>query len=220
MLRVNELVPAGQSLNYGQIYESNATMLLSALKSLGYNNTTVYKVDDNYQNTVDTLQNAISKNDMIIVSGGISVGDYDFVGDALKELQVEQFFYKVKQKPGKPLFFGKKENTYVFALPGNPAAALSCFYIYVYSTLQRLSGQTNFELTKVKAKSTLAYTKKGERAQFLKATYNNGNITILEGQNSSMLHTFAIANALAYIPEDLYNVNIDDHLEVIMLPIN
>lgn len=216
----NELVSAGQPLNYGQIYESNSTMLFSALKSLGYINATIYKVVDNYQDTVDTLQNAISKNDVILVSGGISVGDYDFVGSALKELQVEQFFYKVKQKPGKPLFFGKKENKYVFALPGNPAAAISCFYVYVYPTLQRLSGNTNFEITRVKAKSTLTYTKKGERAQFLKATYNDGKVTILEGQNSSMLHTFAIANALTYIPEDLYDVNIDDPLEVIILPIN
>lgn len=216
----NELVPAGQPLNYGQIYESNATMLVAALKSLGHTNTTTYKVADHYQSTVNILQEAIAKNDVVLVSGGISVGDYDFVGSALQELQVEQLFYKVKQKPGKPLFFGKKGSKYIFALPGNPAASLSCFYIYVYPTLQRLSGETNFKLTKAKAKSTLAYTKKGERALFLKAILDNEKVTILEGQNSSMLHTFAIANALVYIPEDGFDIKINDDLEVIVLPVN
>jgi len=216
----NELIQAGQPLSYGQIYESNATMLVSALQSLGHLNTTVYKIADDYKSTVNTLQEAISKNDVVLVSGGISVGDYDFVGKALQELQVKQLFYKVKQKPGKPLFFGKKDNTYIFALPGNPAASLSCFYIYVYQTLQKLSGETNFKLTKTKAKSTLSYTKKGERAQFLKAVLDHGNVTILEGQNSSMLHTFAIANALVYIPEDVYNIKTNDDVEVIVLPIN
>ncbi len=216
----NELIQAGQPLSYGQIYESNATMLVSALQSLGHLNTTVYKIADDYKSTVNTLQEAISKNDVVLVSGGISVGDYDFVGKALQELQVKQLFYKVKQKPGKPLFFGKKDNTYIFALPGNPAASLSCFYIYVYQTLQKLSGETNFKLTKTKAKLTLSYTKKGERAQFLKAVLDHGNVTILEGQNSSMLHTFAIANALVYIPEDVYNIKTNDDVEVIVLPIN
>lgn len=213
----NELVEAGKPLRYGQIYESNGTMLNSVLKQLAYASR-IYKVGDNYESTINILNKAISKYDVVLVSGGISVGDYDFVGKALLELKVKQLFYKVKQKPGKPLFFGKKENTYIFALPGNPAASLSCFYIYVYPTLQKLSGQIGFKPIKTKAKSTLAYTKKGIRAQFLKAVLDNGNVTILEGQNSSMLHTFAVSNCLAYIPEDVYDINIEDELEVIILP--
>ena len=216
----NELAKAGESLQYGQIYESNAIMLSSALRSLGYMNVEITTVGDDYQSTYNVLKNVISNNDMVLVSGGISVGDYDFVGKALLDIGVEQLFYKVKQKPGKPLFFGKKGNTFVFALPGNPASALSCFYVYVNTALQRLSGNKHFELLKTTAKSTSSFNKKGDRAQFLKAIYNNDTVEILEGQNSSMIHTFALANALVYVPENLHEINIDDTVDVILLPIN
>ncbi len=215
----NELVEAGSDLKYGQIYESNAAMLTSALTTLGFQQITNYKVADNYQDTLKVLENIISKHDVILVSGGISVGDYDFVGKALKELEVKELFYKVKQKPGKPLFFGKKEDKVIFALPGNPGAALTCFYIYVQLALQKLSGNLNFSTTRIKAKSESNFIKKGDRAQFLKAIYKMPNVEILEGQNSSMLHTFASGNALVYLSEEKGSININDEVEVILLPI-
>ena len=91
--------------------------------------------------------------------------------------------------------------------------------MYVNPSLQKMSGNTNYSLVKTTAKSTLNYTKKGDRAQFLKAIYTNNEVTILEGQSSAMLQTFALANALVYVPADLYNININDNLEVICLPI-
>jgi molybdopterin molybdotransferase len=166
------------------------------------------------------LDEVISTSDVVLVSGGISVGDYDFVGKALEELGVTEFFYKVNQKPGKPLFFGKKEDKIIFALPGNPAASLSCFYVYVISALERLSGNVNFSFNRTQAFSTSNYIKKGNRGQFLKAIYKNGRVEILEGQNSSMLHTFALANALVYLPESAKSITKNDQVEVILLPIN
>jgi molybdopterin molybdotransferase len=216
----NELVKAGKSLEYGQIYESNAIMLTSALNGLGFNKITNYKVADNYHDTLSLLGEIISKHDVILVSGGISVGDYDFVGKALKELEVKELFYKVKQKPGKPLFFGKKKDKVIFALPGNPGAALTCFYIYVQLALQKLSGNQDFSITRIKAKSESNFVKKGDRAQFLKAIYKMPHVEILEGQNSSMLHTFASGNALVYLSEEKDSININDEVEVILLPIS
>jgi len=216
----NELAEAGHDLDYGQIYESNATMLISVLHKAGYKNVSNHKVNDNYENTVRLLDSVISSHDLVLVSGGISVGDYDFVGKALEEIGVNELFYKVKQKPGKPLFFGKKEKAIIFALPGNPAAALSCFYVYVYLALEKMSGNKHFSLPRIKAESKSDYIKKGDRAQFLKAIYKNGSVEILEGQNSSMLHTFALANALVYLDEHTNSVDIDDLVEVILLPTN
>ncbi|MFC4722052.1 gephyrin-like molybdotransferase Glp [Geojedonia litorea] len=216
----NELVEAGQHLAYGQIYESNATMLSAALKCLEYNNVSIHKVSDDYKSTLHLLNQVISDYDVILISGGISVGDYDFVEKALDEIGVEQLFYKVNQKPGKPLFFGKKESKTVFALPGNPAAALSCFYVYVYPALQKMRGHLDFSLTKAKAISKSNFTINVNRAQFLKAIYTNGEVEILDGQNSSMLHTFALANALAYVPETSGSIKINDMVEVILFPIN
>ena len=214
----NELIEPGEKLSHGQIYESNGAMLQSALLSLGYTKINQYKTEDDYKKTLTKIENALQNNDLVLISGGISVGDYDFVGKALLELGVEQLFYKVKQKPGKPLFFGKTNNTVVFALPGNPASALSCFYNYVYIALNQLCGDTNTELHRLKAKSHTSYAKKGDRAQFLKAFYKNGFVEILEGQASSMLNTFAIANAFVFVPEDLFEINKNDEVEVILIP--
>ncbi|WP_298342942.1 molybdopterin molybdotransferase MoeA [uncultured Algibacter sp.] len=215
----NELVEAGKDLTYGKIYESNSKMLLSALYNLKYYDVTLYKVEDDYNKTVNTLNTAINANDLVMITGGISVGDYDFVGKALKELQVSELFYKVKQKPGKPLFYGKKEDTQIFALPGNPAAALSCFYVYVYIALQQLMNRNVTELPRVKAKTLNSFHKKGDRPQFLKGIYKDGQVEVLDGQNSSMLQTFALSNALVYVPEHVTKIEKGDFTEVIQLPV-
>lgn len=214
----NELVEAGQKLTYGKIYESNSGMLQNGLKALGFSKVTVNKIKDDYQTTLKSLEKIISKNDMVLISGGISVGDYDFVGKALLEIGTKQIFYKVKQKPGKPLFFGKLNSKPVFALPGNPASALSNFYIYVHPALERLSGNINFSINKGIAILDSDFIRKGDRVQFLKAHHENGKVTILEGQSSAMLHTFATANVLVYKPCNINDYVKGDTVQIIHLP--
>ena len=212
----NELAEAGTELKHGQIYESNSLMLRTALVSLGYTDNEIFKVPDDFNSTQILLDEVLKSKDIVIITGGISVGDYDFVGKALQELKVSQLFYKVKQKPGKPLFFGKKNDTYVFALPGNPAAALSCFYIYVQRCLRRIEGCLNCEPFTLDAISVSEYSSKGDRAQFLKADYQNGKVKILEGQSSSMLHSFAVSNALVYLSADKNKVELGDIVQLIL----
>lgn len=214
----NELVTPGKPLGMGQIYESNAIMLEAALTNLGYSHITHYKVEDNYQKTLNMLSTAIEKNDVLIVSGGISVGDYDFVGRALTALKVNTIFYKVKQKPGKPLLFASHGKKLIFALPGNPGAALTCFYNYVQMALERISGNTDYQPNMARATLLNSFVKKGERAQFLKANYSDGSVQILEGQNSSMLHTFALANALIIVPEEVTELKAGQEVQLMLLP--
>jgi len=215
----SELVEAGHSLTYGKIYESNSGMLLSALNSLGYTDVAIQKVGDDLAHTCSILEKAIAQHNIVLITGGISVGDYDFVGKALQELTVEQLFYKVKQKPGKPFFFGQRKNCVVFGLPGNPAAVLSCFYIYIYPAIQKLSGDIGFKLSRITVKSGSDFIKKSDNAQFLKAILKDGEATILEGQSSAMLQTFALANAMVYMPEEQKEISIGDLVEVIRLPV-
>ncbi|WP_234420911.1 gephyrin-like molybdotransferase Glp [Aquimarina sp. Aq78] len=214
----NELVPPGQTLKYGQIYESNSIMLSTALTKVGFTDISYFKVEDEYDITLSLLENTIAHYDAVLVSGGISVGDYDFVGKVLRALDVDEIFYKVKQKPGKPLYFAKKQGTTIFALPGNPASSLSCFYIYVLPALFKISGYKEYNLKRTTAISNLKYAKKGQRAEFLKAYSEENKVTILDGQASSMLRSFAMANALVYLPEDVTEVNIGDTVQVINLP--
>ncbi|MCB9426495.1 MAG: molybdopterin molybdotransferase MoeA [Flavobacteriales bacterium] len=214
----NELIEVGQPLSYGKIYESNTIMLQAALQAADYTQLTTFKVADNYEATRLILDKIIAENDVVLISGGISVGDYDYVGKALLELGTEQVFYKVKQRPGKPLFFGKKNRTKIFALPGNPAAALSCFYVYVLPALHKMTGNPNYETHLVNKKAINAFAKKGDRAQYLKAFVSDAGVEILEGQSSAMLQTFAVANALVFVPEELMEINQGDTVEVIYLP--
>lgn len=194
----NELVKAKETLKPGQIYESNQIMLTAALQAKGIFSIIEYQVNDDLKATEDIIQLAISECDYLLISGGISVGDYDFVGRALETNEVNCHFYKVAQKPGKPLWFGSKNNILVFALPGNPAAALTCFYLYVLPSIKKWMGDKDSSIKWETAKLENSYSKKGIRPQFLKAKWELGTIKILEGQNSSMLHTFANANAICF----------------------
>ena len=92
------------------------------------------------------------------------------------------------------------------------------FYIYVLAALRRLSGTTENQTLLTKAISNSEFEKKGERAQFLKALINNGHVEILEGQSSAMLHTFALANALVYVPGDKMSISKGEWVDVIPLP--
>ena len=197
----NELVKPGIPLAFGQIYESNAIMLQAALLKKGFDNIHILQVKDDYNNTKQTLNTAIIQSDFVLISGGISVGDYDYVGKALLELNTKQIFYKIKQKPGKPLFFGTNQNTTIFALPGNPASALTCFYIYIEAALQKFIGNPDYKKQTTNLTLQNQYLKKGIRGEFLKAKTDGDKVVILKSQSSAMLNTFADANALVYLPE-------------------
>lgn len=196
----DELVQSGESLKPGQIYESNSVSIQMTLIQQGFEVNSSLHIKDDYQELLDGLSDSMKNNDVLIVSGGISVGDYDLVGTALKELGVKEVFYKVKQKPGKPLFFGKLGEKLIFGLPGNPAASVTCILEYVTIALKLASGYETPELVKIMLPLEEDFVNKGDRAKFLKACVSLGGVKVLGGQASSMLKTFSDANALVYIP--------------------
>ncbi|WP_337966615.1 molybdopterin molybdotransferase MoeA [uncultured Flavobacterium sp.] len=198
----NELVKPGKKLPKGKIYESNSVMLEAALQTIGIKKTKVYKVKDSLKATKKALKDILDKYDIVLISGGISVGDYDFVKEALIENGVEELFYKINQRPGKPMFFGSKKETLVFALPGNPASSLTNFYVYVYPAIKNRMGFSDTHLPKIVRKLNSGFTNTTGKTLFLKALYDQTNVTILEGQSSAMLNTFAIANSLLIVPND------------------
>jgi len=214
----NELIKAGNELERGQIYESNGIMLKSVINDNGFDVQSVLHVEDDYNKTLQRLKEQIASNDFLIISGGISVGDYDYVGKALIELGVQELFYKVRQKPGKPMFLGKMGDCTIFALPGNPAAALSCFYEYVLMALKQAMGEKGFTLKKLFLPIEKTYHKKGNRAHFLKAKLTDKGVKVLQKQSSAMLFSFAYADALIYIPEDQMETVAGDLVEVHLLP--
>ncbi|WP_300434338.1 gephyrin-like molybdotransferase Glp [Christiangramia sp.] len=195
----NELIEPGKPKKESQIYESNSYALASACEHFGYKCQAKKQIEDNFEAIKSGIEKSLEKTDVLILSGGISVGAYDFVKQALEENGVEEQFYKVFQKPGKPLYFGRKGNKFVFALPGNPASSLSCFYIYVLPFLQKLSGSVKLGLERYSFPLAHDFENKTKRPAFLKAKIQNAQVEVLDGQSSSMIRSMALGNALAFL---------------------
>ena len=196
----NEFVEPGKPMKEGQIYESNSITLQSALKALGIEAQPPVKIRDDKDVTLLSIGKSLETADVLLITGGISVGEYDFVKESLEKSDVEKLFYKIQQKPGKPLFFGKKRNRFVFALPGNPAAALICFYRYVRPFLEGLKGNPNPFENKMVARLSDDYAKKNELTDLQKGLLrNDGTVTVLPNQESYKMNTFVQANCVVEI---------------------
>ncbi|WP_121356617.1 molybdopterin molybdotransferase MoeA [Flavisolibacter nicotianae] len=197
----NELQQPGRQLEYGKVYESNSFALKAALQQLQIQNVNVHWVKDDPDTLTATLQQALNENDAVLLTGGISVGDYDFVLQAANSCQVEQLFYKVRQKPGKPLYFGKRQEQLVFGLPGNPSSVMTCFYLYVLPALRQLGGQASGLYT-VQAPIAEGYQKAAGMTHFLKGYFDGQTARYLGAQESYRMRSFAQANCLIQIDED------------------
>jgi len=202
----DELISTEKKLQYGEIYESNAIMLESIIEEKGFHISASLKVKDSKNKLKKHILQALENSDVLMLSGGISVGKYDYTKEALLELGVKEIFYKVAQKPGKPIYFGKLANKYIFALPGNPAASLTCFYEYALPLLKMLSGAKKYLPVQVNAIVTGEYQKKQGLTHFLKAWYHKGLVEILPNQESYKISSYGQANCLAVIPENMEKV--------------
>lgn len=212
----NELVEVGSELSMGKIFESNNSTLFSALSQFGFDATCMV-VEDSYDIINDAISLSISENDLVLITGGISVGDYDYVGRVLKDQGVCECFYKVKQKPGKPLFFGKKNETVIFGLPGNPASVLTNFYIYVLHALQLMTGREEGYLKQQFYKLNADYEKTTSLTLFLKGKVVDGIVEILPAQSSAMLSSFIDANCLIKLDGGISKFEKNQEVEVYLL---
>jgi molybdopterin molybdotransferase len=214
----SELKKPGEILKKGQIHESNSYTLQAALRSIHLAAQKTVWVQDHEQKVIDAIKKAISNSDMVLITGGVSVGDYDFVGSSLEKLGVENIFYKVKQKPGKPLFFGKHNKTLIFGLPGNPAAVLTCFYEYVFMAIRAMQGRKETSLKKIILPIAKDHPKKKGLAFFLKGQQSGNSVNPLDGQQSYILSSFALADSIIFLPEEAENIKKGDSVEVHLLP--
>ncbi|UZT99237.1 molybdopterin molybdotransferase MoeA [Chryseobacterium fluminis] len=216
ILTGNELVKPGENLDFGQVFESNSYQLESVLKQCGIETIESVLVKDDLSEVSKALHSAILKTDIVILVGGVSVGDYDYVIDATRKCGVKQRFHKIRQKPGKPFFFGTKEEKLVFGLPGNPSSALTCFYVYIAPLLSKIMMRPDIT-AKTSALTTSAYQKKSGLMHFLKATHLDGQVTPLHAQESYRLQSFAEANCLMILKENSEGCGKDEAVEVIIL---
>jgi molybdopterin molybdotransferase len=213
----NELQQIGEDLTPGKIYDANSFALTSALHKQQIFDIHIHYVNDNLDRLSEALKKCIEQSDLILLTGGVSVGDYDFVIRASENCGVKNLFHRIKQRPGKPLFFGKKDNKIIFGLPGNPASVLTCFYEYVLPALEKMTGQIH-ALKKINCSLMTEFKKPAGLTHFLKGWYDGNVVGILEGQESYKLSSFANANCLVIIEEDETEVNQGDMVELHLLP--
>lgn len=218
ILTGNELQDPGNPLEFGQVYEANSVMLKAAWRQVGVTTVSLLRAEDDLKVLQDVLNQALQEADMVLLTGGVSVGDYDFVVAAAKNCGVKQAFHKIKQRPGKPLFFGTKYQKVVFGLPGNPSSVLSCFYQYVLPAIGCMTSR-NLKLQDIEAVLSHNYPKSAGLTHFLKGHYDlSGKVCALHAQESFRLHSFAEANCLIVLEENRSDYAAGDLVQIHLLP--
>jgi len=197
----NEVQQAGTPLQYGQVYDANSFSIAAALKSINIEAVKVRYVKDDPDELIRKLNYALQDSEVVLLSGGVSVGDYDFVARAASHCDVTKLFHKVKQRPGKPLFFGMRDENVIFGLPGNPSSVLTCFYMYVLPVLQKMT-KRNLSLPTVETTFSKSYRKDPGLTHFLKGYYDGNSATPLDAQESYRMRSFAVANCLIELEEE------------------
>ena len=202
----DELVTPEQTLKPGQIVDSNQYALAALVRNLGAKVLTLGIIKDNPSALTETINYAINNSDIVISSGGVSVGDYDYIANILTSLGAEIHFCAVQMRPGKPLTFATFPNSLYFGLPGNPVSALVTFWRFVEPTIKKLSGiNQGWEAKFLKVKSHCELKSNGKME-----TYIWGNLKLNDGiyefqqtsgnLNSGNLINLAQTNALAILP--------------------
>jgi molybdopterin molybdotransferase len=197
----NELVEGGHPLSPGKIYESNRVMLRPLLAQAGATARMFPLVSDTLEATRAALERAFEECDAVVTSGGVSVGQLDFVKAAFEKLGGTQEFWKVSIRPGKPFVFGRLGGKCLFGLPGNPVSALVTFLMLVRPALLHWQGAVDVELPSQACVLGEALVNRGDRRHFMRVKVDAGGIVRPAGaQSSHRLGSLAEANGLVDVP--------------------
>ncbi len=199
----------GEPLGDGQIYDSNRYSIYGMLSNMGLDVIDMGIIKDDRQAIEKAFIDAAANADVVITSGGVSAGDADYVKETLEKLGNIDF-WKISMKPGKPLAFGKLNNTLFFGLPGNPVAVIATFYQMVQGAIKQLTGQTshlNSESYTILATTTDFIKKRPGRTDFQRGFFscdNKGTVTVkLAGtQASHILTSMSQANCFIVLDKD------------------
>jgi molybdopterin molybdotransferase len=217
-----ELREPGSRLGEGQIYDSNSYTLAASARDAG---AVVYRVgivDDDAKRIMDTLSDQLVRADLVITTGGVSMGAYDIVKEELSKLGTVEF-PQVAMQPGKPQGFGVigEDEVPIFTLPGNPVSAYISFEVFVRPALRKMMGQMPYRRSLVPGVTLDGFSSPAGRRQFVRAAASAGDegwmASTVGGHGSHLLGGLSRANALIVVPEDVTSVRAGDQVELMLL---
>jgi molybdopterin molybdotransferase len=216
-----EVRAPGEPLGPGEVYEANGVMLAAQLASAGAVTETLPAVEDDEDAYRGALERALEA-DVVVTSGGVSVGPHDLVRRIEADLGVREVFWGVAVKPGKPLSFGVREQTLVFGLPGNPVSSLVGFELFVRPAVLALQGGADPRPRFETGTLTAAVRRNAERDQFLRGNRDPSGvgpprITPLSGQESHMIARAASADVLLHVSRGEGEIAAGAHVEFLVL---
>lgn len=201
----NELVPIGSYRRGSAIYESNSHALRAAMLAEQASVSVTEVVNDDERAIELALTHALEVSDIVVMTGGVSVGEKDYVRQVCQRIGVLPLFWKVAQKPGKPIMVGVYRNRIVFGIPGNPASALINYYMYLRPAIRRWKGLGDDAVVMARLEHNV--TNHDDRTLLLKGVmqFTRAGLQVrpLAHQASHMMRSFAIANAIMVIPKNV-----------------
>jgi len=223
----SELVQPDEQLGDGQIYDSNSFALTAAARDAGAIAYRVGAVTDDAETLRSTIEDQLVRADLMVTTGGVSVGAYDVVKEALSSVGDEDEegagidFRKLAMQPGKPQGFGSigPDHIPLLALPGNPVSSYVSFELFVRPAIRALMGLDDVHRPTTRATLTTdkVLTSPKGRRQFLRGTYADGEVTPVGGAGSHLVAALALADALIVVPEDVESVEPGTEDEVVLL---
>jgi molybdopterin molybdotransferase len=217
----DELRPVGTNLEVGQIYDSNRYTLHGMLTRLGTEVIDLGVIKDDRKAVESAFIDAADKADVIITSGGVSVGEADFVKETLEKLG-EVNFWKVAMKPGRPLAFGKIKNAWFFGLPGNPVSVMVTFYMFVQPALKKLAGGNYQAPLMIEASCLTKLRKRPGRVEYQRGVLSRDSnhpthyeVVKTGAQGSGILRSMSDANCFIILPMESIGVEIGDSVQVL-----
>ncbi len=216
----DELVELGQSMGPESIVNSNSWSLAASVKELGAEPVMLGIARDNAESLREKLSAGL-QYDVLITSAGVSAGDRDFVRDILEEFGVEQIFWKIDIKPGRPTAFSRREKTLIFSLPGNPVSTMITFEEFVRPALLKLMGHSRVLKPLVRATLKDPVKKKAGRTQFMRVEIlqEHGGLCVASSgdQNTGILRTMIRANGIAILPAERDRIEAGEEVDVHLL---
>lgn len=215
----DELTEIGEKLEPAKIINSNSYSLYAQVLKYGGIPVPLGIARDTKEETLEKIRLAINESaDVLLVSGGVSVGDYDVVKDVLTELGMETEFWKVAIKPGKPLLFGILKGILVFGLPGNPVSSMVTFIQFAAPALLEMQGRKDVLNPVINAVCEESISKKPGRKNYLRGIVSQKDgtcfVKLSGSQSSGVLKSMVLANCLIIIPEEIVQVNKGEEVQV------